>query len=136
MILVRLSHVEHWHHYGCGRLRRDEAVEHVNDGNAVFERRAARRQECRRRFRRLHSQRWIRMTREIRQIVLTCEAAVLRAVANGSDVSDIERARDEAFDKLRELKESMRAQGQLDAFFAAAAEIMTKFDMAMKATGK
>ncbi|TFV70485.1 hypothetical protein E4K64_30330 [Bradyrhizobium frederickii] len=76
------------------------------------------------------------MTEAPKRILLDFEAAVLRAVAAGGDVSDIERARDEAFDRLRELKETMRAEGQLDAFFSAAAEIITKVDMAKKTISK
>ncbi|MCK1498008.1 hypothetical protein [Bradyrhizobium sp. 188] len=71
----------------------------------------------------------------ISAIVLDFEAAALRAVANGGSVSDVEAARDDADDKLREMKPGADAD-LLDAIFAAALEIGTKADMAIQAARK
>jgi len=70
----------------------------------------------------------------VRDIVRDFEAAVLRAVAAG-DASDIERARDEADDRLRAAKAG--ADGKtLETIFTAALEIGTKVNMAKKTISK
>ncbi|MCK1322925.1 hypothetical protein IVB45_20740 [Bradyrhizobium sp. 4] len=75
------------------------------------------------------------MTHAISAIVLDFEAAALAAVANGGSVSDVEAARDDADDKLRVMKAGADAD-LLDAIFAAALEIGTKANMALKAARK
>lgn len=70
-------------------------------------------------------------TAAIRDIVRDFEAAVLRAVANGGKRSYVERARDKACDRLRELKAGADAD-LLEAIFRAAIEIETKSKMAME----
>lgn len=75
------------------------------------------------------------MTQAISAIVLYFEAAALAAVANGGSVSDVEAARDDAIDKLREMKAGADSD-LLDAIFAAALEIGTKADMAIEAARK
>ncbi|UPK16105.1 hypothetical protein [Bradyrhizobium sp. 131] len=75
------------------------------------------------------------MTHAISAIVLDFEAAALAAVANGGSVSDVEAARDDADNKLREMKAGANAD-LLDAIFSAALEIGTKADMAIQAARK
>lgn len=71
----------------------------------------------------------------ISAIVLDFEAAALAAVANGGSVTDVERARDRAEEKLRAMKAGADAD-LLDAIFAAALEVGTKADMAIQAARK
>ncbi|GMO36574.1 hypothetical protein BwSF12_47250 [Bradyrhizobium ottawaense] len=70
----------------------------------------------------------------LREIVLDFEAAALRAVASGGSPSDVERARDDAVERLRELKTAADSD-LLEAIFSAALEIDTKSTMAKQTIG-
>ncbi|MCK1629660.1 hypothetical protein [Bradyrhizobium sp. 162] len=71
----------------------------------------------------------------ISAIVLDFEAAALAAVANGGSVTDVERARDRADEKLRAMKAGADSD-LLEAIFSAALEIGTKVTMAKQTIGK
>ncbi|MGJ4932185.1 hypothetical protein ACQR1I_35390 [Bradyrhizobium sp. HKCCYLS2038] len=69
------------------------------------------------------------------KIVLDFEAAALRAVATGGTASDIERAHEAAIERLRDIKASCEAEGQLAPFYLAVLELETKLKMAVEAVG-
>lgn len=75
------------------------------------------------------------MTAALKHIVQDFESTALRAVAAGGDASDIDRARDEAVDNLRQLKAGASDE-LLEAIFTAALEIKTKADMAKQSVSK
>ncbi len=71
------------------------------------------------------------MTDQLKKIVQEFEEDLLTGVRSGADEADLLRLRDNADDKLREIKAGASAD-ELEAIFAAAIEINTKLEMAIR----
>ncbi|QOZ69194.1 hypothetical protein [Bradyrhizobium arachidis] len=71
------------------------------------------------------------MTDALKQIVQEFETALLAGVRSGADEAGLKSIRDQAFDRLREVKEGS-ASPCLETIFDVAGEIGAKLDMALK----
>lgn len=71
------------------------------------------------------------MANQLQSIVLDFEAALLSGVRSGADEAGLTQIRDQAFDRLREVKEGPTAP-PLETIFDVAGEIGRKLDMALE----
>ncbi|MEY9191874.1 hypothetical protein [Bradyrhizobium ottawaense] len=71
------------------------------------------------------------MTDTLNQIVIDFEAALLNGVRTGADEAELTKIRDQAFDRLRVVKEGPGAP-PLETIFDSAAEIGLKLSMALE----
>lgn len=71
------------------------------------------------------------MTDALKTIVLDFESALLKGVRSGADEAGLTKVRDEAFDRLRVVKEAPGAP-PLESIFDVAFEIGRKLDMALE----
>lgn len=71
------------------------------------------------------------MTDALKTIVLDFESALLNAVRGGADEAGLTKVRDEAFDRLREVKDGQEAP-PLETIYDVAFEIGTKLNMALE----
>lgn len=71
------------------------------------------------------------MTNDLKKIVLEFEAALLDGVRTGANEAALKAVRDQAFERLLEIKEGPSAPS-LETFFDVAGEIGLKLDMALK----
>lgn len=67
----------------------------------------------------------------LNQIILDFESALLKGVRRGADEAGLTKIRDEAFDRLRVLKEGPEAP-PLESIYDVAFEIGTKLNMALE----
>ncbi|SCB37621.1 hypothetical protein GA0061098_1007153 [Bradyrhizobium shewense] len=71
------------------------------------------------------------MIAALKQIVTDFDVALLSGVRSGADEVELAKIRDQAFDRLRAVKESPAAPA-LETIFDVAGEIGLKLDMALK----
>ena len=71
------------------------------------------------------------MSDPLKRVVLDFEAALLDGIRTGDDEAGLTKLRDQAFDRLREVKQGPSAP-PLESIFDVAGEIGRKLDMALE----